>query len=376
MTKPTKAFATMAVFTFIIFIAGISLSTGLARAFVANPWLNALILSLLTFGIVAAFQQVFQVRRAIEWVDAFRSAGAPSSQLPSILIPLSPALTKAGEKPSASPTTMRAMLEGVFARVDESRELSRYLMNVLILLGLLGTFWGLLETVAGIGTVMSGLTVGDGDLKVVFDRFKEGLQAPLLGMGVSFSASLFGLASSLILGFLDLTAGRVQTRFCEELEEWFSHSPAAEAAELARATTDVAPPRYQEALVQNLADQLERLHKTFKMQEEARSGERASMLSLAERFSAFDDHLKSQQVLLVKLAELQQQVAPVLGKLSDKLGSSNQETIEEHTRRIDLNLKDIGDKVSRSANTLASELREELKIIAKILASDEARSNA
>jgi archaellum component FlaC len=112
------------------------------------------------------------------------------------------------------------------------------------------------------------------------------------------------------------------------------------------------------------------------MQEEARSGERASMLSLAERFSAFDDHLKSQQVLLVKLAELQQQVAPVLGKLSDKLGSSNQETIEEHTRRIDLNLKDIGEKVSRSANTLASELREELKIIAKILASDEVRSNA
>ena len=100
------------------------------------------------------------------------------------------------------------------------------------------------------------------------------------------------------------------------------------------------------------------------------------MLLLGERFSAVDDHLKSQQALLVKLAELQQQVAPVLGKLSDKLGSSNQETIEEHTRRLDLNLKDIGEKVSRSANTLASELREELKIIAKILASDEASSNA
>jgi biopolymer transport protein ExbB/TolQ len=366
----------MAVFTLVIVVAGLCLSTGLARAFGANPWLNALILALLTFGIVAAFRQVSQVRRAIEWVAAFRTGGAPSSQLPSILIPLSPALSKAGEKPSASPTTMRAMLEGVFARVDESRELSRYLMNVLILLGLLGTFWGLLETVAGIGTVMSGLSVGDGDLKVVFDRFKEGLQTPLLGMGVSFSASLFGLASSLILGFLDLTAGRVQTRFCEELEDWFTHSPVAEIADMAKPASDIAPARYQEALVQNLADQLERLHKTFKMQEEARSGERASMLSLAERFSAFDDHLKSQQVLLVKLAELQQQVAPVLGKLSDKLGNSNQETIEEHTRRIDLNLKDIGEKVSRSADTLASELREELKIIAKILASNEASTNA
>jgi biopolymer transport protein ExbB/TolQ len=172
----------MAVFTLVIVVAGLCLSTGLARAFGANPWLNALILALLTFGIVAAFRQVSQVRRAIEWVAAFRTGGAPSSQLPSILIPLSPALSKAGEKPSASPTTMRAMLEGVFARVDESRELSRYLMNVLILLGLLGTFWGLLETVAGIGTVMSGLSVGDGDLKVVFDRFKEGLQTLKIGL--------------------------------------------------------------------------------------------------------------------------------------------------------------------------------------------------
>jgi hypothetical protein len=366
----------MAAFTSIVVVTGLTLMSGLARAFGANPGLNTLIVALLTCGIIAAFRQVSQVRRAVEWVESFRAGKTPECPLPSILIPLAPALSKAGEKPTASPTAMRAMIDGVFSRVDESRELSRYLMNVLILLGLLGTFWGLLETVAGIGSVMSGLTVGNGDLTVVFDKFKEGLKTPLVGMGISFSASLFGLASSLILGFLDLTAGRAQNRFCEELEEWFAHSPVVENLEQATLAVNIAPARYQEALVQNLAEQLERLHKTFKQQEEARLGERASMQSLAERFAAFDDHLKSQQSLLVKLAELQQQVTPVLGKLSDKLGNSNQETIEEHTRRIDINLKDIGEKVSRSADTLASELREELKIIAKILASPEASSNA
>jgi len=376
MTKTSKAIATMAVFTAVILVTGLCLMSGLSRAFTANPGLNTLIVVLLTLGVIAAFRQVVLVRRAIEWVETYRSGATPTKPLPSILIPLSPALIKVGEKPSASPTTSRAMIDGVFARVDESRELSRYLMNVLILLGLLGTFWGLLETVAGIGSVMSGLSVGNGDLTEVFDKFKDGLKTPLVGMGISFSASLFGLASSLILGFLDLMAGRSQTRFCEELEEWLAGTHSVEQPEIVTANVTVAPARYQEALVQNLAEQLERLHRTFKLQEEARVGERASMQSLAERFAAFDDHLKSQQALLVKLAELQQQVSPVLGKLSDKLGNSNQETIEEHTRRIDLNLKDIGEKVSRSADTLATELREELKIIAKILASQEASTNA
>jgi hypothetical protein len=249
-------------------------------------------------------------------------------------------------------------------------------MNTLILLGLLGTFWGLLQTVGGITTVVGGLNVGDGDLKLVFDRFKDGLQTPLKGMGISFSASLFGLASSLILGFYDLTAGRIQSRFCEELEDWMSASPESVPNESPVIAASLAPARYQEAFIQNLADQLERLQKVFRQQEQSREVERISVRNLSEGISALDDHLKSQQNVLVKLAELQQQIAPVLTRLGEKLGSTNQETIEEHTRRIDLNLKEISERVSRSADTVANELREELKIIAKILASEEAKTNA
>jgi hypothetical protein len=249
-------------------------------------------------------------------------------------------------------------------------------MNTLILLGLLGTFWGLLQTVSGIGSVIGGLNVGDGDLELVFDKFKEGLQTPLVGMGVSFSASLFGLASSLILGFYDLVTGRVQTQFCEGLEDWISTPQEPVANETTAVAMSAPPLRYQDAYIQNLSDQLERLQKIFRQQEQSRESERSSVRALSEGVSALDDHLKSQQSVLIKLAEIQQQVSPVLTRLNEKLGSTNQETIEAHTRRIDLNLKEISERVSRSADTVASELREELKIIAKILASEEAKSNA
>ncbi len=146
--------------------------------------------------------------------------------------------------------------------------------------------------------------------------------------------------------------------------------------EAAAITNTLSPVRYQEAFIQNLSDQLERLQKVFRQQEQSREAERTSVRNLSEGVSALDDHLKSQQSVLVKLAELQQQMTPVLTRIGEKLGSTNQETIEEHTRRIDLNLKEISERVSRSADIVASELREELKIIAKILASEEVKTNA
>ena len=366
----------MATFTLVVIAAGISLAHGLITAFSANSVLNAVILAILAFGTTVAFLQVRRLCSAISWLSAFRGKRESAAPLPSMLAPLAPALGKGGELNTVGTHAARSMLDGVYARIDEGREVSRYLMNTLILLGLLGTFWGLLQTVSGISTVVGGLNVGDGDLKLVFDKFKEGLQTPLKGMGISFSASLFGLASSLILGFFDLTSGRVQSKFCEELEDWITSSSTSGPEESPALTTSMNPVRYQEAFIQNLADQLERLQKIFRQQEQSREAERVSVRNLSEGVSSLDDHLKAQQSVLVKLTELQQQVTPVLARLSEKLGSTNQETIEEHTRRIDLNLKEISERVSRSADTVASELREELKIIARILASEEAKTNA
>jgi hypothetical protein len=376
MKQPRIALAVMITFTVIVAGVGVALSSGLSKAFFANSALNSVILGILVFGISIAFIQINRLRASISWLIDFREKRANGTPLPSVIAPLAPALGKGGELHSLPMSSIRALLESVYSRLDEGRETSRYLMNTLILLGLLGTFWGLLQTVGGIGSVIGDLNVGDGDLKVVFDTFKEGLRTPLVGMGVSFSASLFGLASSLILGFYDLTTGRVQTRLCEDLEDWLANPQETVAVELSSVTTEVAPRRYQEAFIQNLSEQLERLQKVFRQQEQSRESERASVRALSEGVSALDDHLKSQQSVLIKLAEIQQQVSPVLARLNDKLGSANQETIEEHTRRIDLNLKEISERVSRSADTVASELREELKIIAKILSSEEAKSNA
>lgn len=376
MKQPRVALTLMATFTLVVIAAGISLAHGLTNAFSANSALNAVILAILAFGTTVAFLQVRRLCSAIAWLSAFRDKRKSAAPLPSMLAPLAPALGKDGELNAVGTNTTRSMLDSIYARIDEGREVSRYLMNTLILLGLLGTFWGLLQTVSGISSVVGGLNVGDGDLKLVFDKFKEGLQTPLKGMGISFSASLFGLASSLILGFFDLTSGRVQSKFCEELEDWITSSHTSGPEESPVLTTSINPVRYQEAFIQNLADQLERLQKLFRQQEHSREAERVSVRNLSEGVSSLDDHLKAQQSVLIKLAELQQQVTPVLARLSEKLGSTNQETIEEHTRRIDLNLKEISERVSRSADTVASELREELKIIAKILASEEAKTTA
>jgi hypothetical protein len=366
----------MIAFTVIVAGVGVALSRGLSQAFFANSALNSVILAILVFGIMVAFGQMNRLRAAIAWLSDFKSSKATRDSLPLILAPLAPALGTAGEIHHLPASGSRAILDSVYTRLDEGRETSRYLMNTLILLGLLGTFWGLLQTVSGIGSVIGGLNVGDGDLKLVFDKFKEGLQTPLVGMGISFSASLFGLASSLILGFYDLTTGRIQNKFCEELEDWLTTANDAPAERPSSATVPLAPARYQEAFIQNLSEQLERLQKVFRQQEESRESERASVRALSEGVSALDDHLKSQHNVLIKLAEIQQQVSPVLARLNEKLGGSHQETIEEHTRRIDLNLKEISERVSRSADTVATELREELKIIAKILAADEAKTNA
>lgn len=376
MSRPRLALASMVVFTLALVAVAVFLFEGLERAFLANTALNSIIIVILACGIISAFAQMTRLASASGWVSA-KKAGREVNPRPPVLMPLHAAFDQAGNLVSMSNPSMRAMLEGVYSRIDDARDVSRYLMNTLILLGLLGTFWGLLQTVSGIGTVLGGLSVGDGDLQLVFERFKEGLQTPLVGMGISFSASLFGLASSLILGFFDLTTGRVQTRFCEDLEDWLSASATGAAApEAAPVTFSASPARYQDAMVQTLAEQLERLQRVYRQQEESREAERVSVRRLAEGVSALDDHIKSQQHVLVKLAELQQQVSPILMTLNERLGSSRQETIEEHTRRIDVNLKEIGDRVSKSADSLAFELREELKIIAKLLASSEASTNA
>src|SRR5499433_1630535 len=192
-------------------------------AFLANPVVNALIIGVLIFGIALAFQRVIRLFPEIDWVNGFRLAdpGLAVDRPPVLLAPMAVLLRDRIGHMAISAQVMRGILDSIAARLDEARDTSRYMTALLVFLGLLGTFWGLIETMGSIGNVINSLKPG-GDAAAIFESLKEGLAAPLGGIGIAFSASLFGLAGSLVLGFLDLQTSQAQNRFYTELEDWLS----------------------------------------------------------------------------------------------------------------------------------------------------------
>jgi membrane associated rhomboid family serine protease len=219
LSSPRVFLLSMLVFLTITgFIAAI-LFRQITSAFQTNPGLNGLILGVLGVGIMLAFAQVIRLFREIRWVNSFR-AGSESTE-PVLLAPMKALLSRSSTM-ALSTSSMRSMLDSIANRLDETRDITRYLIGLLVFLGLLGTFWGLLATIGSIGDTIQSLDPGSGDTNDVLEALKSGLAAPLEGMGTAFSSSLFGLAGSLVVGFLDLQAGRAQTRFYTELENWLS----------------------------------------------------------------------------------------------------------------------------------------------------------
>jgi hypothetical protein len=192
-------------------------------AFLANPGLNGLIIGVLVIGILLSFRQVLRLFPEVAWVNGFRLAdpGLAVERSPTLLAPMAVILGDRRGGMALSTPAMRGILDSIASRLDEARDTSRYMTGLLVFLGLLGTFWGLIETVGSVGKVIEGLKVG-GDAAAMFDSLRDGLAAPLGGMGISFSSSLFGLAGSLILGFLDLQTSQAQNRFYTELEDWLA----------------------------------------------------------------------------------------------------------------------------------------------------------
>jgi hypothetical protein len=224
LTSPRIFVIRMLVFLILCGLIAFVLQRQIFNAFLANPWLNGLIVGVLAVGIIMSFHQVIRLFREVSWVNGYRTAdpGTAAAHVPKLLAPMAAML--GGERSSRvamSTQTMRAFLDSLATRLDEARDLSRYLTGLLVFLGLLGTFWGLIETVGSVGSIINGLKAG-GDADSVFDALKEGLAAPLGGMGISFSSSLFGLAGSLVLGFLDLQTSQAQNRFYTNLEDWLA----------------------------------------------------------------------------------------------------------------------------------------------------------
>src|SRR5215475_10184728 len=223
LSTPRIFLVRMTVFLILCSLVVVVLYKQIVTAFLANPGLNALIIGVMLIGIALAFRQVIRLFREVNWVNGFRLAdpGLAVDRPPILLAPMAALLGDRIGRMAISAQVMRGILDSIAARLDEARDLSRYMTGLLIFLGLLGTFWGLIDTVSSVGKVLENLKVG-GDAATIFEALKEGLAAPLGGMGVSFSSSLFGLAGSLILGFLDLQTSQAQNRFYTDLEDWLS----------------------------------------------------------------------------------------------------------------------------------------------------------
>ena len=251
LSSPRIFLVRMAVFLILAGFVAMILYQPIARAFMANPPLNGLILGVLLVGIMLGLRQVFRLFPEIRWANSVNNPGSASAKPPVLLAPMATFLADRGEgAPTISTVTLRAILDSVGTRLDESREIARYLTGLLIFLGLLGTFWGLLETVGSISGVIKNMTAGN-DSAVMFDDLKNGLAAPIAGMSVSFTSSLFGLAGSLVLGFLDLQAGQAQNRFYNQLEDKlsaFAADPLAEAAPSMSVTSTGIPADLRAAL--------------------------------------------------------------------------------------------------------------------------------
>ena len=252
LTRPQVFLWRMLVFLVLATLLAIILDgqTGQLRAsFMANPGLNALIIGVLLFGIVYVFRQVINLYPEINWVNNFRIAdpGLTVEKAPVLLAPMATMLRDRTGHLALATGSMRSLLDSVASRLDEQRETTRYLVGLLIFLGLLGTFWGLLETVTSVGSTIGALDTTGGENVMLFDQLKEGLAGPLKGMGTAFSCSMFGLAGSLILGFLDLQAGHAQSRFYTELEDWLSGITELQSAETTGAGV---PPQLRFALIE------------------------------------------------------------------------------------------------------------------------------
>jgi hypothetical protein len=247
LTRPQIFLWRMSLFLILAVLLAIILDgqTGQLRAsFMANPGLNALIIGVLLVGIVYAFRQVTRLYPEIAWVNNFRISdpGLSSDKTtPVLLAPMATMLRDRTGHLSLATGAMRSLLDSVSSRLEEQRETTRYLVGLLIFLGLLGTFWGLLVTVSTVGNTIGALDTNAGESVLLFDQLKEGLAGPLKGMGIAFSSSMFGLAGSLILGFLDLQAGHAQGRFYNELEDWLSGITELQLADAPGAAAGVAP---------------------------------------------------------------------------------------------------------------------------------------
>jgi len=372
MTRPTRYLAWMAVGLIAATVLAVLLHEELYNAYRHNPGLNFGIFVVFLIGVGYIFWQVLRLNREITWIEHFRTGQMESTNYrpPQLLAPMAAMIGARKGKLSLSALSLRSVLDGINARLDESHDIARYFIGLMVFLGLLGTFWGLLKTIGGVADTLSTITV-TGDANDLFTQLKAGLQAPLAGMGTAFSSSLLGLAGSLVLGYLELQASQSHNRFFNELEDWLSGmTRLTGGGPLGESEQSV--PAYIQALLEQTADSLENLQRTMVRGEESRIQANNNLQGLVEKLGALTDQMQTEQQLMTQLAETQSEIRPMLARLTELANSGGfgiDEASRFHLRNVDLQMNRLLEELTTGRQVSVQELRSEIRMVARTIAA-------
>lgn len=349
MSYPTRYIIRMMIFLLVIMTIIGLLYAPLSWAFFGNPVINGIILMVLVIGIAFIFRQTSRLLPEYRWMHGMRSGGIPTSYQsgrmrggkPSLLATVAVMFSDENRLTNnMSAQSMRSVLDGVAVRLDESREISRYLIGLLVFLGLLGTFWGLLETIQAVGFVVSGIDTETADFGKLMQEFKAGLDAPLSGMATAFSSSLFGLAGSLILGFLDLQLGQASSRFYSDLEDWLSTM-----ARFSDGGQDGLDPAISMGLSEEAADRMLELTRHISKSEHERGQMLQTLQEVNKTLAALRQQQNQNQIIAEGLDSLQQSISV----LANNMASDRKEVIDAMTTELRALSRAVA-AISRKAN--------------------------
>ncbi len=368
-TQPVRQIVSMVL---VLVLAGAGAVLALPRVlpvFQANPYLNGFIFFVFVIGVLACFWQVIQLAGSVRWIERFVSGDREQTRsAPQLLAPLASLLRSRAERMQLGATSTRSILDSVATRIDEEREITRYIVNLLIFLGLLGTFYGLATTVPAVVETIRSLAPQEGEEAIgVFNRLMSGLEAQLGGMGVAFASSLMGLTGSLIVGLLELFAGHGQNRFYRELEEWlssFTRVGFSSGEEGGSTGSDVMV-----TVLDQMAEQMDVLHATFRQSDEGRAALDRKLGELIDGIAQMNDRLDQSDATAVAL----DRVAGAQDRLTELLrdhgpGEGIDAESRMRLRSIDVQMLRILEEISAGRQESLAELRKDIDRLVRAFA--------
>lgn len=372
MTNMNHYLIRVLLFVLVILVIASFLIIPIGHAFMANAALNGMILGVFLFGLVFIVRKIALLSPEVAWISQHRSLNKQrltKQRPPRLLAPIANMLgDKTNGKISLSATSLKSLLDSIDMRLSESRDTSRYLIGLLIFLGLLGTFWGLLETVGAVSNVIGGLSLKGGNLEKAFSDLKIGLDAPLSGMATAFSSSVFGLAGSLALGFIDLQLGQAQNRFYNDLEEWLSGLTKLSAGNNVTGDHEISGTAYQAALFEQTAESLDRLQRVMVHNEDGRDETNQHLIKINDSLHLIIDKLVAETQVIRDLSDNQERSNSAISRLTEYSQENSKDDYRQNLRNIDTQLSQLIKELKTGRDKSVEEIRQEIRLLARTIA--------